>query len=117
MDFLGHVVSKEGIHVDPSKIKAIKNWAAPTTPTEIRKFLGLAGYYHRFIRNFSSLAKPLTSLTQKGVAYKWGEKQDLAFQTMKQALCSVPILSLPEGTEDFVVYYDASNQGLGYVLM
>ena len=109
MDFLGHVVSEEGIHVDPSKIKAIKNWSAPTTPTEIRQFLGLAGYYRRFIQNFSSIAKPLTALTQKGVTYNWGEKQDVAFQTLKQALCGAPILSLPEGTEDFVVYCDASQ--------
>ncbi|KAI3780239.1 hypothetical protein L2E82_10210 [Cichorium intybus] len=117
VDFLGHVVCKEGIHVDPSKIKAIKNWEAPRTPTEIRQFLGLAGYYRRFIQNFSKIAKPLTTLTQKGVTFKWGDKQDAAFQTLKKALCSAPILSLPEGTEDFVVYCDASNQGLGCVLM
>ena len=70
VDFLGHVVSKDGIHVDPSKIKAIENWSAPRTPTEIRQFLGLAGYYRRFIQNFSKIAKPLTALTQKGVTYK-----------------------------------------------
>ena len=73
--FLGHVVSKEGIHVDPSKIEAIKNWKAPKTPTEIRQFLGLAGYYRRFIANFSKLAKPLTTLTQKDVSFNWGDKQ------------------------------------------
>ena len=117
VDFLGHVVSKEGIHVDPSKIKAIESWKAPRTPTEIRQFLGLAGYYRRFIQNFSKIAKPLTTLTQKGVTFKWGDNQDAAFQTLKKALCSAPILSLPEGTEDFVVYCDASNQGLGCVLM
>ncbi|KAI3740183.1 hypothetical protein L2E82_30605 [Cichorium intybus] len=78
VDFLGHVVSKEGIHVDPSKIKAIENWKAPRTPTEIRQFLGLAGYYRRFIKNFSKIAKPLTALTQKGVTFKWGDKQDTA---------------------------------------
>ncbi|KAI3750191.1 hypothetical protein L2E82_20820 [Cichorium intybus] len=117
VDFLGHVVSKEGIHVDPSKIKAIESWEAPRTPTEIRQFLGLAGYYRRFIQNFSKIAKPLTTLTQKGVTFKWGDKQDAVFQTLKKALCSAPILSLPEGTEDFVVYCDASNQGLGCVLM
>ena len=72
--FLGHVVSKEGIHIDPSKIEAIKNWKAPTTPTEIRQFLGLAGYYRRFIANFSKLAKPLTTLTQKGVTFNWEDK-------------------------------------------
>ena len=117
MGFLGHVVSKEGIHMDPSKIKAIENCLAPRTPTEIRKFLGLAGYYRRFIQNFSKIAKPLTTPNQKGVTFNRGEKQETAFQTLKQALCSAPLLSLPEGTEDFVVYCDASNQGLGCVLM
>ena len=117
VEFLGHVVSEEGIHVDPSKIKAIENWSAPKTPTEIRQFLGLAGYYRRFIQNFSRIAKPLTTLTQKGVAFDWEEKQERAFQTLKRALCTAPILSLPEGIEDFVVYCNASNQGLGCVLM
>ena len=83
VEFLGHVVSEKGIHVDPSKIKAIENWSAPKTPTEIRQFLGLAGYYRKFIKNFSSIAKPLTSLTQKGVAFDWEAKQEKAFQTLK----------------------------------
>ena len=74
VDFLGHVVSEAGIHVDPSKIKAMKNREAPRTPTEIRQFLGLAGYYRRFIKNFSRIPKPLTTLTQKGVAFDWGDK-------------------------------------------
>ena len=117
VDFLGHVVSKEEIHVDPSKIKAIDSWATPRTPTEIRQFLGLAGYYRRFIPNFSKIAKPLTTLTQKNVTFDRGEKQDSAFQTLKRALCSAPILTLPEGTEDVVVYCNALNQGLGCVLM
>ncbi|KAL4583755.1 hypothetical protein LXL04_008338 [Taraxacum kok-saghyz] len=115
--FLGHVVSQEGIHVDPSKIEAIKNWRTPKTPTKVRQFLGLAGYYRRFIANFSKLAKPLTALTQKGVAFDWEDKQEESFQKLKHMLCTAPILSLPEGTEDFVVYCDASNQGLGCVLM
>ncbi|GJS55046.1 putative reverse transcriptase domain-containing protein [Tanacetum coccineum] len=115
--FLGHVVNHEGIHVDPSKIEAVKNWKAPTTPSEVRSFLGLAGYYRRFIENFSKIAKSLTSLTQKNQKYEWGEKQEEAFQTLKDKLCNAPILSLPDGVEDFVVYCDASNQGLGCVLM
>ncbi|GJQ99929.1 putative reverse transcriptase domain-containing protein [Tanacetum coccineum] len=106
-----------GIHVDPSKIEAVKNWKAPTTPSEIRSFLGLAGYYRRFIANFSKIAKPLTSLTQKNKKYEWGVEQEEAFQTLKDNLCNAPILSLPDGVEDFVVYCDASNQGLGCVLM
>ncbi|KAI3744724.1 hypothetical protein L1987_57815 [Smallanthus sonchifolius] len=117
VQFLGHVVNEKGIHVDPSKIEAIKNWAAPTTPTEVRQFLGLAGYYRRFIEGFSKIAQPLTALTQKRKAYNWGDNQESAFQHLKQKLCSAPILALPEGTDDFVVYCDASIQGLGCVLM
>ncbi|GJT02041.1 putative reverse transcriptase domain-containing protein [Tanacetum coccineum] len=95
----------------------MKNWKAPKTPSEIRSFLGLAGYYRRFIANFSKIAKPLTSLTWKNQKYEWGVDQEEAFQTLKDNLCNAPILSLPDGAEDFVVYYDASNQGLGCVLM
>ncbi|GJR45008.1 putative nucleotidyltransferase, ribonuclease H [Tanacetum coccineum] len=105
--FLGHVVNQSGIHVDPSKIEAVKNWKAPTTPSEIRSFLGLVGYYRRFIANFSKIAKPLTSLTQKNQKYKWGEKEEETFQTLKNNLCDAPILSLPDEIEDFVVYCDA----------
>ncbi|GJW04723.1 reverse transcriptase domain-containing protein [Tanacetum coccineum] len=117
VQFLGHVVNQNGIHVDPSKIEAVKNWKAPTTPSEVRSFLGLAGYYRRFIENFSKIAKPLTSLTQKNQKYEWGKKEEEAFQTLKKKLCDAPFLSLPDGIEDFVVYYDASSQGLGCVLM
>ncbi|GJW40446.1 reverse transcriptase domain-containing protein [Tanacetum coccineum] len=114
--FLGRVVNQGGIHVDPSKIEAVKNWKAPTTPSEVRSFLGLAGYYRCFIANLSKIAKPLTSLTQKNQKYEWGEEQEAAFQALKNNLCNAPILSLPDGVEDFVVYCDASNQGLGCVL-
>ncbi|GJU66669.1 putative reverse transcriptase domain-containing protein [Tanacetum coccineum] len=114
---LGHVVNHSGIHVDPGKIEAVNNWKAPTTSSEIRSFLGLAGYYRRFIINFSKIAKPLTSLTQKNQKYVWGVEQEKAFQTLKNNLCDAPILSLPNGVEDFIVYCDASNQGLGCVLM
>ncbi|GJR81560.1 putative nucleotidyltransferase, ribonuclease H [Tanacetum coccineum] len=115
--FLGHVVNHDGIHVDPSKIEAVKSWKSPTTPSEVRSFLGLARYYRRFIENFSKIAEPLTSLTQKNQKYEWGEKQEEAFRTLKDNLCNALILSLPNGVEDFVFYYDASNQGLGCVLM
>ncbi|GKF04281.1 putative reverse transcriptase domain-containing protein, partial [Tanacetum coccineum] len=99
----------DGIHVDPSKIEAVKNWKVPKTPSEIRSFLGLAGYYRRFIANFSKVAKPLTLLTQKNQKYELGKEQEEAFQTLKDNLCNALILSLPEGSEDFVVYCDASN--------
>ncbi|GJU74114.1 putative reverse transcriptase domain-containing protein [Tanacetum coccineum] len=94
-----------------------KNWKAPRTPIEVRSFLGLAGYYRRFIENFSKIAKSLTILTQKGKVFDWGEEQELAFQTLKDKLCNAPILALPSGPEDFVVYCDASGIGLGCVLM
>nr|GFC34998.1 putative reverse transcriptase domain-containing protein [Tanacetum cinerariifolium] len=87
------------------------------SPTEIRQFLRLAGYYRRFIEGFSKVAKPVTKPTQKEVEFEWGDKQEAAFQLLKQKLCSAPTLALPEGSEDFIVYYDASNKGLGVGLM
>ncbi|GJV50497.1 putative reverse transcriptase domain-containing protein [Tanacetum coccineum] len=117
VQFLGHIIDSQGIHVDPAKIEAFKTWASPTTPTEVRQFLGLAGYYQRFIKDFSKIAKSLTELTQKNKKYIWGEDQESAFQLLKQKLCKAPILALPEGNDDFVIYCDASHQGLGAVLM
>ncbi|GJZ05698.1 putative reverse transcriptase domain-containing protein [Tanacetum coccineum] len=117
VQFLGHVVNQDGIHVDPSKVESVKNWKTPESPTEIRSFLGLAGYYRRFIKNFSKIAKPLTQLTQKNKAYVWGEEQEEAFHVLKEKLCNAPVLALPDGPNDFVVYCDASNQGFGCVLM
>ncbi|GKA88781.1 reverse transcriptase domain-containing protein [Tanacetum coccineum] len=117
VQFLGHVIDSEGIHVDPAKIESVKDWASPKSPTEIRQFLGLAGYYRRFIEGFSKIAKPMTKLTQKKVKFVWGDKQEAAFQLLKQKLCSAPILALPEGSEDFIAYCDASKKGLGAVLM
>ncbi|GJX54346.1 retrotransposon protein, putative, ty3-gypsy subclass [Tanacetum coccineum] len=100
-----------------NRIEAVKNWTSPTTPIEVRQFLGLADYYRRFIEGFSKIAKPLTKLTQKNKNYIWGEEQESAFQLLKQKLCEAPILALPEANDDFVVYCDASLQGLGDVLM
>ncbi|GKB14371.1 putative reverse transcriptase domain-containing protein [Tanacetum coccineum] len=101
----------------PAKIESIKDWASPKSATEIRQFLGLAGYYRRFIEGFSKIAKSMTKLTQKNVKFDWGEKEEAAFQLIKQKLCSAPILALPKGSENFVVYCDASHKGLGAVLM
>ncbi|GJX31601.1 putative reverse transcriptase domain-containing protein [Tanacetum coccineum] len=117
VQFLGHVINSQGVHVDPAKVEAIKSWSAPKSPTEVRQFLGLAGYYRRFIEGFSLIAKPLTKLTQKNKTYEWGEEEEEAFQLLKDKLCSAPILALPEGSEDFVVYCDASLKGYGAVLM
>ncbi|GJW37911.1 putative reverse transcriptase domain-containing protein [Tanacetum coccineum] len=117
VQFLGHVINSQGIHVDPTKIESIKVWASPKTPTEIHQFLGLVGYYRKFIEGFSNIAKSMTKLTKKGVKFDRGDKQEAIFQLLKQKLCSAPILALPEGSEDFVVYCDASHKGLGVVLM
>ncbi|GJY02430.1 putative reverse transcriptase domain-containing protein [Tanacetum coccineum] len=117
VQFLGHLIDSQGLHVDPAKIEAVKNSASPTTPTEVFQFLGHAVYYRRFIKDFSKIAKSLTELTQKNKKYIWGEDQETAFQLLKQKLCEAPILALPEGNDDFVVYCDASHQGLGAVLM
>ncbi|GJV39195.1 putative reverse transcriptase domain-containing protein [Tanacetum coccineum] len=112
VQFIGHVINGNGILVDPSKIEVVKNWKAARTPTEVCSFLGLAGYYRRFIKNFSKIAKSLTILTQKSKIFDWGAEQELAFQTLKDKLCNAPVLALPDGPKDFVVYCDASGIGL-----
>nr|GEZ76526.1 reverse transcriptase domain-containing protein [Tanacetum cinerariifolium] len=109
--------NSRGIHVDPAKIESVKDWASPKTPTEIHQFLGLAGYYRRFIEGFSKISKPMTKLSQKKVIFDWGDKQEAAFKLLKQKLCSAPILALLKGADDFVAYCDASHKGLGAVLM
>ena len=117
VQFLGHVVNEKGIMVDPAKISAVMQWEVPKTPTEVRSFLGLAGYYRRFIQDFSKIALPLTRLTKKTAAFSWGVEQQKAFEELRGRLCSAPVLTLPDGMEDLVVYCDASIQGLGAVLM
>nr|GEV14058.1 putative reverse transcriptase domain-containing protein [Tanacetum cinerariifolium] len=117
VQFLGHVIDNRGIHVDPAKIESIKDWPSPKTPIEIRQFLGLVGYYRRFIEGFLKIAKSMIKLTQKGIKFDWGEKEENAFQLIKQKLCSAPIMALPDGSEDFVVYCDVLHKGLGAVLM
>ncbi|GJX52318.1 putative reverse transcriptase domain-containing protein [Tanacetum coccineum] len=115
--FIGHVIDNKGVHVDQAKIEAIKNWAAPMILTEVRQFYRLASYYQRFIEGFSLISKHLTKLTQKDKKYEWGKEEEEDFQILKQKLCSAPILVLLEGTEDFVVYCDASLKGFGAILM
>ena len=117
MPFWGHVVSAEGIKVDPKKIEAVQNWPRPTSVTEIRSFLGLAGYYRRFVEGFSSIASPLTRLTQKGVPFRWSDECEMSFQKLKTALTTAPVLVLPTGLGSYTVYCDASHIGLGAVLM
>ena len=115
--FLGHVVTSEGIDVDPSKVEAVLNWKRPKSVFDIRSFLGLAGYYRRFIKDFSSIALPLTRLTQKGIKFEWDEKCNEAFERLKKLLTTAPVLIIPEQGKGYVVYCDASKEGLGCVLM
>ncbi|GKF85623.1 putative reverse transcriptase domain-containing protein [Tanacetum coccineum] len=103
--------------IQPRLNLSIKDWASPKSPTEIRQFLGLVGYYRRFIEGFLKISKPMTKLTQKKVMFVWGNKQEAAFQLLKQKLCSAAILALPEGSKDFIAYCDASIKCLGAVLM
>ncbi|KAJ0523189.1 putative nucleotidyltransferase, Ribonuclease H [Helianthus annuus] len=117
VQFLGHIVNSQGIHVDPAKIEAVKSWVTTKNPSEVRSFLGLAGYYHRFIEGFSNIAVPLTVLTHKDRSFVWGTEQESAFQTLKYMLCNAPVLILPDENDDFIVYCDASNLGLGCVFM
>ncbi|GJY93240.1 hypothetical protein Tco_0509022, partial [Tanacetum coccineum] len=98
-EHLSHVIDSQGIYVDPAKIKSIKDWSSPKTPMEIRQFLGLAGYYRRFIKGFLKIAKLMTKLTQNKVAFEWGDNQEAAFQTLKNQLYSAPILALPQGAK------------------
>ena len=114
--FLGHTISSEGISVDPSKVQEVMDWKPPTSVHQIRSFLGLAGYYHRFIPDFSRIAKPMTELLKKGVKFFWNEKCEEAFQTLKARLTTAPVLATPDSTKPFDVYCDASGTGLGCVL-
>ncbi|WVZ52335.1 hypothetical protein U9M48_003407 [Paspalum notatum var. saurae] len=115
--FLGHILSAKGVAVDPSKVEDVLNWKQPQTVTEIRSFLGLAGYYRRFIKDFSRISKPMTALTQKNVKFAWSPKCEEAFGTLKKLLTLAPVLAQPDITKPFDVYCDASGSGLGCVLM
>ena len=100
--FLGHVLSKDGIIVDPNKIEAVVNWDRPTNVSEVRSFLGLIGYYRRFVEGFSCIAAPLTQLTRKNVKFKWKEECEKSFQELKQRLVTAPVLTIPSSTGAFV---------------
>uniref|UniRef100_A0A151UFQ3 Retrovirus-related Pol polyprotein from transposon 17.6 n=1 Tax=Cajanus cajan TaxID=3821 RepID=A0A151UFQ3_CAJCA len=115
--FLGFVVSKNGVHVDPEKIKAIQEWPIPTNISEVRSFHGLESFYRRFVPNFSTLASPLNDLVKKDVVFLWQEKHNLAFQELKQKLTQAPVLALPDFSKTFELECDASGLGIGAVLL
>ncbi|XP_022014334.1 uncharacterized mitochondrial protein AtMg00860-like [Helianthus annuus] len=103
LQFLGHIISADGILVDPSKIEAVSKWNPSKNPSEIRSFLGLTGYYRRFIQDFSKITSPLTKLTRKEEKFIWGVEQERAFQALKEKLTQAPVLTLPDRVEDLVV--------------
>ncbi|WVZ94009.1 hypothetical protein U9M48_039953 [Paspalum notatum var. saurae] len=117
VSFLGHILSEKGVAVDPSKVESVLNWKQPKTVTEIRSFLGLVGYYRRFIKDFSKTAKPMTSLTKKNAKYLWSPNCEEAFQSLNRSLTTAPVLAQPDVTKPFDVYCDASGNRLGCVLM
>ena len=115
--FLGHVISAEGISVDPQKIEAIVNWKPPTNVSEVRSFLGLAGYYKKFVKGFSKIETPLTNLLKKDQKFEWSDTCQHSFEELRQRLTTALVLALPSGKDGNVVYSDASRQGLGCVLI
>jgi hypothetical protein len=117
VSFLSHVISLEEIIVDPSKVRDVLDWEPPKSVHQVRSFLGLVGYYRRFIPNFSKISKPITELLKKGTKYVWSKECDEAFQALKKLLMTSPVLAQPDIAKPFDVYCDASGTGLGCVLM
>jgi len=115
--FLGHILSKDGISIDPSKVQEVLDWKAPTSVHEIQSFLSLAGYYRRFISDFSKIPKPMTKLLQKDVKFVWSQECEVAFNALRHFLTTAPVLAQPGIEEPFDVFCDASGTGLSCVLM
>jgi hypothetical protein len=117
VSFLGHIISKGGIYVDPSKVKDAFSWKTPQNVSDIRSFLGLAGYYRKFIEGFSKILKPTTELLVKGNTFEWTPRRETSFQELKKRLTTAPVLTMLDMEKPFSIYCDASGQGLGCVLM
>ena len=117
VSFLGHIMSIEGIRVDPTKIEAVVNWKPPQSVIEVRSFLGLAGYYRRFVKGFSVIASPLTKLLRKRVKFEWSDKCQNSFEQLKEMLVEALVLTQPTSGKEYTLYNDASRIGLGCVSM
>lgn len=114
--YLGHVISGTGVSTDPQKVTTVTAWPTPANTKDLRGFLGLAGYYRKFVRHFGVLAKPLTELLRKHVVFPWTPAHEDSFQALKSALTSAPVLALPDFSKPFSIETDASNSGIGAVL-
>jgi hypothetical protein len=117
VSFLGHIISEGGISVDPSKVKDVLSWNTPQNVSDIRSFLSPAGYYRRFIEGFSKISMPMTELLAKGNTFEWTPRHETSFQELKKRLTTASVLTMPDMEKPFLIYCDASGQGLGCVLM
>lgn len=115
--YLGHILSSLGVKTDPAKVEAVLNWPPPTTVRELRGFLGLVGFYRKFVRHFAIIAKPLTNLLKKHVLFVWTLEHQQSFQALQQALCSTPVLGIPNFSKTFAIETNACQIGVGAILL